>query len=207
MAKRSKYFASIIYPESAPADFIDKIKSLRINFLLSPLHDKDFCGDGSLKKPHYHLLLLFDSLKSVAQAVEAFSSVSGVGCEIVNSVTSYARYLVHLDDPDKYQYDQSGVVAYGVDYNTFITRPSDKYDLLARVIDFCESTGCTSFRRLLLYSRHNDFEMFKILCDNSFVIREFLRCSREDLKSDDLDLSASEWDVSSRFDTDNPFPD
>lgn len=207
-AKRSKNFATIIYPESCPDDFLDLIRDCKVNFLLSPLHDRDVSSDGTLKKPHYHLIFVFDSLKSCDQVKDLFGTFGGVGCEIVNSLVSYARYLIHLDDPDKCQYSSDDVVAYGIDYQSFIVRPSDKYDLMARVIDFCESSGCTSFRRLLLYARHEDFEMFKLLCDNSYVIREFLRCSREDLKDDDLDLHALDFKHSSRLDDDgNPFYD
>lgn len=207
-SKRSKNFATIIYPDSAPDNFLDSIYACKVNFLLSPLHDSDLASDGSLKKPHYHLLFVFDSLKSCDQVKDLIATFGGVGCEIVNSLVAYARYLIHLDDSDKHQYSSDDVIAYGIDYQSFIVRPSDKYELMARVIDFCESTGCTSFRRLLLYARHSDFEMFKILCDNSYVVREFLRCAREeDLRSDDVPLSDGFVGSSRMSDDDNPYLD
>ena len=52
MADRARNFATIIYPESAPNDFLLILKDFKVNFFLSPLHDKDCDIHGELKKPH-----------------------------------------------------------------------------------------------------------------------------------------------------------
>lgn len=209
MAKRSKNFATIIYPESAPENFVDLIKEAKVSFLLSPLHDKDIAVDGNLKKPHYHLILIFDSLKSVDQVREVIAPFGGTGCEIVNSLVNYARYLCHFDDPDKAQYLLDDVISYGFDYSALIESKSDKYETMARIVDFCIETKCTSYARLLIYARYKDFSMFRALCDNSYAIREFLRSITQDVQdcNDNLDLEDSddEWTYSGGFDTENPF--
>ena len=61
------------------------------------------------KKPHYHVMIMYDSVKTIEQAREVLSAIGGVGVEIVNSVRGYARYLCHLDNPEKYQYDKGFV--------------------------------------------------------------------------------------------------
>ena len=62
-AKRSYYFATVIYPDSCPADFVDIIESWHVPCFVSPLHDQDKYGD-ELKEAHRHVLLMFDSLKT-----------------------------------------------------------------------------------------------------------------------------------------------
>lgn len=205
--KRSKNFATILYPESCPSDFLGILKSFKVSFLLSPLHEYDVNSNGELKKPHYHLVLIFDSLKSIEQVQEVLEPVNAVGCEIVNSLVNYGRYLCHLDDKDKYQYDVNDVVSYGYDYSNLIATKADKYETMARILDFCVATKCCNFSRLLLYARQKDFEMFKILCDNSYMIREFLRSAIQDtsFRSDDVPLDDSDWVYSSGLDSDNPF--
>lgn len=66
MAKneRNRIFATVIYPESAPENFKDIISDWHIEAFLSPLHDKDINATGEAKKPHYHLLVKFQGLKS-----------------------------------------------------------------------------------------------------------------------------------------------
>lgn len=48
--RRTNVFATIVYPESAPADWIQIIKDTHVPTLISPLHDKDILPDGSPKK-------------------------------------------------------------------------------------------------------------------------------------------------------------
>lgn len=180
--KRTKNFATIFYPESlsyeVAQDFLD---SLHIAYLISPIHNADLDKDGNLKKEHYHVVLVFDSLKSVPQVKDML--ISGfVGLEMVQSLTSYARYLCHLDNPEKAQYSVSNVFAFGLDYNQICHKEDNKYDAFSRVIDFIVSTNCTSFARLLLHAKNNDYEMFRALCDNSFAVREFIKSYTLDLR-------------------------
>lgn len=177
MADRARNFATIIYPESAPNDFLLIAKDAKVNFFLSPLHDKDCDKHGELKKPHYHMLLMYDSVHTVAQASGLFVTFGGVGCESVNSLRSYARYLCHLDDDDKFRYNVSDVYTYGsVDYGDIISSPVDKYDFIADMMDFCDKNDIVSFADLLRYSRRENKRWFKCLCDgNSLIMLEYLR--------------------------------
>lgn len=52
---------------------------------------------------------MFDGVKTIEQAKDLFEQIGGVGCEKVNSIRGYARYLCHLDNPEKAQYDQGAV--------------------------------------------------------------------------------------------------
>ena len=108
---RTRNYATIIYPESAPVDWIAKLEALHIPALVSPLHDKDKLPDGTLKKAHYHLLLSFGSVKTKKQAEAVFNIIGGVGTEVVNCLSAYARYLIHMDNPEKAQYSKEDVVA------------------------------------------------------------------------------------------------
>lgn len=56
---------------------------------------------------------MFDSVKTEKQAVEFFSTFGGVGCEVVNSSRAYARYLCHLDNPEKASYKIDQVRQFG----------------------------------------------------------------------------------------------
>ena len=132
---RSKVWAGVVYPESAPQDWQDKLRELLIDAFISPLHDKDCNADGEVKKAHWHVMLMFGSMKTTAQAKEAFQSF---GCTVepqrVRNTRGMARYLCHMDNPDKYQYNQADVVAIGAaDYLSAIGLPTDKYDILIQM--------------------------------------------------------------------------
>ena len=53
---RSRGWACIVYPESAPENWTETLNEAHIETLISPLHDKDVTAEGSPKKPHYHVL-------------------------------------------------------------------------------------------------------------------------------------------------------
>lgn len=180
-ALRSKNFMTLAYPESiSKFDLIDFLDSLCISYLVSPIHDLDITDDGLLKKSHWHVVLIFDSLKSVNQVRDLLDSRL-VGCEIVNSLESYARYLTHMDNPDKAQYSQSGVVAHGVNFSELVNRKEDRYTAFERIVDYIVDNNITSFAKLLFYARKNDPAMFRSLVDNSYTAREFIKSYSTDL--------------------------
>ncbi len=127
-ASRTRDFATVIYPESAPENWLDILKEQKIQALVSPLHDSDLNADNTPKKPHYHVHIMFEGPKTKEQAVSLFSLIGGVGCEIVNSRRGMARYLTHEDNPEKHKYSRDDVIQIGgVDYFEIINLPSDKY--------------------------------------------------------------------------------
>lgn len=177
VVKRTRNFATVVYPESCPSDFLEILKEFNIPAFVSPLHDLDVNADGEPKKEHYHVMIMFDSVKTEKQAQEVFNAIGGVGCEIVNSVRGYARYLCHLDNPEKHQYNIGDVTCIaGADYYSVITLASDRYAAIGEMMDYCNLNEIFCFSDLLFYARDNRFDWYKALCDNSaFIMKEFLQ--------------------------------
>jgi hypothetical protein len=103
----------ILYPESAPKNWRDIINETRIEWVCSPVHDKDINPDGELKKEHYHITLLFPSLKSYEQVKEITDSLNSPIPVKCLSVKGSIRYMVHKDNPEKYQYSWGDITCYG----------------------------------------------------------------------------------------------
>lgn len=173
---RTRNFATIVYPESAPENWQSILSDWHIPAFISPLHDKDINPTGEPKKPHYHVLFVFEGVKSLSQVAEIIQSINGVGCDIVNSQRGYARYLCHLDNPEKAQYSPEDVKQLcGADYNSVIGLATDKYKALGEMEDFCDKYDIVSFYLLTKYARNNRPDWYRILCDCGTVfMREFL---------------------------------
>lgn len=176
---RSTSWACIVYPESA-ADFRQKVESLFLEGFCSPLHtDKD--EESQLeKKPHHHLLFKFPTKKSAKQVADVFKQFGGVGTERVNNFRAYARYLCHLDQPDKKRYDPADVLTFGsLDYLGLIESTSDRYRVVAEIMEFCELNPERvrwSFYRLLTIAREENEEWFRHLCDDcARVVSDYLK--------------------------------
>lgn len=185
--KRTRNYATVVYPESAPDDWIIKLHEQCVPALISPLHDKDINADGTIKKEHHHVMIMFDGVKTQEQAKEVFEVISGVGTEPIKCVRAYARYLCHLDNPDKAQYDINDVISCaGIDYHTIISLASNKYAAIGEMIDFCIQNDVDCYAELLLYAKNNREDWFRVLCDNGTVtLVQFLKSKYWELHKDD----------------------
>lgn len=174
---RSKNWGTLVYPESAPSNWMNILRDLKIEAFASPLHDRDLTDEGSLKKEHYHVILMFPSVKTYEQAKEIFESFGGVGCERIASLRGNSRYLCHLDDPDKFLYSVDDVTSFcGADYYSVITMVTDKYITLAGILDFCDEQEIKYYSELIRWCRNNKFEWFRALCDGgSYMVKEYLK--------------------------------
>ena len=175
--KRTRNYATVVYPESAPANWLETLSEMRIPAFVSPLHNVDVNPGGEVKKEHFHVLIMFDSVKTKAQARETFDQIGGVGCETVNSIRGYARYLCHLDNPEKAQYSTEDVTQLaGADYIATISLASDRYAAIGEMMDFIDRHQVRSYAELMRYARDFNNAWFRSLCDNStMVIKEYIK--------------------------------
>lgn len=187
---RTRNYAFIMYPESCKSNWRDILTDTHIPILVSPLHDMDINPTGEIKKPHYHVIVMFESTKTMEQAQEISDSVGGVQCQRVNALRGYARYLCHLDNPEKHIYDNEDVTSLnGADYHNIITLVSDKYESIGEMIDFCIEKRIVSYFALLTYARQNRHDWFRCLCDNgTIVMKEFLKSKEwsERMRKDEI---------------------
>lgn len=177
MEKRTRNWVTVVYPESASADWISILKEQCVPALISPVHNLDVNYDGTKKKDHCHVMIMFDGVKTKEQAKEVFDAIGGIGIEPVKSVRGYARYLCHLDNPEKAQYSINDVIeCAGADYHILINLPSDKYSAIGEMIEFTMDNGIDSYAQLLLYAKKNREDWFRVLCDNgTLTMVQFLK--------------------------------
>ena len=174
---RKRNFATVIYPESAPENWREILAGYFVPAFVSPLHDKDVNATGDPKKAHHHVMVMFEGKKSDEQVKTMFDSIGGVGLERVESLRGYARYLCHLDNPEKAQYNPSDVVSMnGSDYSYTIGIVADKYKAVREMIAFCKANQIVSYAELLEYASAEQDTWFRILCDSGTVVmKEYLK--------------------------------
>ena len=176
-AGRTRNYATVVYPESAPEGWQAILERLCIPAFVSPIHDNDKNPTGEDKKPHYHVMIMYDGVKTVEQALEVFNQIGGVGCEKVENLRGYARYLCHLDNPDKAQYsiDDVHCVA-GADYISIIGLAQDRYKTIGEIMDFCADNYVTNFAELMDYARRHRYDWYRVLCDSgTYVVKEYMK--------------------------------
>ncbi len=63
---------------------------------------------GEKKEPHIHWILRFDNTRSINRLANDLGLSLG-RIEAIRSLAAQIRYLIHYDDPDKFQYDKEEI--------------------------------------------------------------------------------------------------
>lgn len=175
---RTRNFATVVYPDSAPADWKEKLDQLHVAAFISPLHDKDVNPNGEFKKAHYHVLVMFEGPKDYdTQVKPIFDEIGAVGREIVNSARGYARYLCHLDNPEKATYSPSEVLCMGgADYYGVVTLPTDDLKVITEIKRFCRENEIYSLAEIIDIAESLHPEWYStIVMSRCYVIDKYIK--------------------------------
>lgn len=174
---RLRNYATVVYPESVKDNWIEILSDLHLPIFISPLHDKDINPTGEPKKAHYHVVFMFEGKKSIEQIKAITDEIGAVGQEPISSIRGYARYLCHLDNPEKAQYSTEDVRCLsGADYSAVIGLPTDKYKAIKEMMQYCKEYNIYSYADLLELAAEEHYDWYRVLCDNgTVVIKEYLK--------------------------------
>lgn len=101
---KKRHWLYIVYPESAPSDWMEMLKQTGLQFAVSPLHDKDVDVAGNLKKPHWHVIVSFEGPTTFNTASSYCEVTKGPYPKVCENVRGSYEYFTHKNDADKYQY-------------------------------------------------------------------------------------------------------
>lgn len=192
--KRYRVWATVLYPESCADDWRGILGQACVPAFVSPLHDLDVNPTGEVKKAHWHILFMFDGVKSYDQVKALCDSLGAVRPEHVSSLRGYARYLCHLDNPEKTQYSPEDVTAFaGADYFESISIPGDRINVLREMQDWVDMTGCYSYAALNRFARMYRLDWFRALCSNCAVAMSTYCKSAQWERESGFDLDVSRF--------------
>lgn len=183
VASRTRNWVVIIYPESAPSNWRSILDDLFIEWVESPLHDKDVDpGTGEIKKAHWHVMLQFPSVKSFKQMKVIADKVNSPIPQPALSPKGVVRYMIHLDNPEKFQYKRETIIGHGGADIAALLKPtsSDRYSLIGEMMEYVANNDVTEMKELLDYARAERMDdWFPLLCDNSaYILGEYIKSNR-----------------------------
>lgn len=189
---RTRNWTLVLYPESAPKNWREIIDDLHIEWVESPLHDKDKNATGEMKKAHWHVLLMFGGVKSYEQVLEITQQLNCPRPERCHNSKAMVRYMAHMDNPEKAQYSSSDIKAHGGVDLAELLRPSssERYTIISEMISYVKREKVIEFQDLMDYAQENEFDTwFPLLCDNSaYVVGQYIKSQRhrQQLKIDPI---------------------
>ena len=185
MAEKEKYkdnrartWTSIVYPESAPENWKEILDGYHVPWVESPLHDKDINPDGSVKKAHWHVILLFDGKKSYEQVKELTDAINAPIPQKTANTKGLVRYLIHMDNPEKYQYKRDEIVCHsGADVDEyFALSSSSRRAVLREMTEFIKDSEIDNFADFIGFClEKNELDWFDVAMNhNTLAINKLI---------------------------------
>ena len=189
MAKetRTRNWSIIVYPESAPENWRAILDESHIEWIESPLHEFDTNPTGEVKKPHYHVLLLFGGVKSYDQVCEFIKPLNGPIPQRCHNARAMVRYFAHLDNPDKFQYSVGDIIPHGGVDIAELLKPStsERYTMIKEMCEYVGANNITDFYELMDYAMDNQFDTWwPLLCDSSaYIVNQYIKSNRQRIQN------------------------
>lgn len=170
--KPAHYHAMLMYQtQKSPEQVIEDIMIIAGNKLAGcNIFSEDYNIDD-LKPNHYKYLPVQKIY--VFYADEEEEKCIGSIIRITNK-TGMARYFVHADHPNKYQYDADEVIEIGnVEYEKDFGRFYNKYDCINEMKTFVRNEHIYYMADLVDYaSEQRSSDWFRVLCDSGAYIMD-----------------------------------
>ena len=185
-------WAFVMYPESMPEDWKDRVVEMGIPMAVSPLHDKDINPTGEEKKPHYHVIVYYENPTT-------FNSVKTNVCDRLNatipikleSMRGMYRYHLHLDNPEKYQYDdrdRTFLNGFDIDFANKLTK-TEINKRIREIHTFINDNDIREYIDLLDILKENEMiELYDIAISNTMLFKALLDSRRNKMKLPIIDI-------------------
>lgn len=167
----------IVYPESAPDNWRDVLNETHMRWVESPLHDKDVDPNGEIKKSHWHILLSSDgpiTKSSVLKIVEPLNVPMPMK---VGSAKGLIRYMTHMDNPEKYQYEASDIVAHnGADIASYLEMTkTDKIIVMKEIMTYIYENEINNYAEFVMDCIQTSDEWFDVAINhNTLAINKMI---------------------------------
>lgn len=179
--EKKRYWAFVVYPESAPENWIELLETRGVVGCISPLHDRDIDPTGERKKSHWHVILCWTGPQTYNVVNGLSELVNGANPIPLEHLKGYYRYLTHKDNPEKAQYDEKDIVNLnGFRAEDFIelsrSEVQKKIELLMNII---VENDFTEYAQLLDFLREWSLkEEFNVACNHTIMFNAYLQSRR-----------------------------
>lgn len=191
-----KWWVGIVYPESAPEEWLTRLRSTGMQIAVSPIHDKDkwehdspekeivdtetgevirvakgmLYKKGDPKKEHLHIIVKTDTRVSWQEINRMIRPITnGPLMQKCNSLKGAYEYFIHLNNPERYQYDRDEIQT----FNDYCNEPNRKeqMEMLQAIIQECIDQNITDYADLMRRYR-DSYEYLNIISIKGYALKQ-----------------------------------
>jgi hypothetical protein len=189
--KKEKYrnWAMIIYPESAPVNWIDILTRTGLPCAISPLHSQDVDPTEEMKKPHYHAIVHYDGPTTFATVKRITDALNTVIPLPIHSLKGTYRYFTHRDHPEKFQYDEREIrTLNGFAISDFVELRRSEVLRLKRTLQvFIQERNILEYCDFMDAMLGDDIpeEYYDVACNNTYFFNNYIGSMRHKQRGKD----------------------
>lgn len=178
---KKRNWTFVLYPDSAPKDWQEKLKISGLMSAISPLHDKDINPTGEKKKAHYHVLLVYSGPTTYNAVAKFTASLNATIPQALESVRGMYRYFSHKDNPEKYQYNENEITTlngFNIADLVELTK-SEVNEIKATVLGLVRSANITEYADLVDLLIDNEMlSEYDVVINNTFFFNTYITSRR-----------------------------
>lgn len=178
--KKSRAFAIVLYPQEDASHYSALIKICDFYQYAFIEHTKDIYEEdgedhvkGELKKSHIHVILKFDNARHKSKIAKEL----GINENYIQKANfvAYTRYLIHKDDPTKFQYEEKNIFTnIPKEVHSAITLKGDyKRNNTNIVLEYINNNRHTSFYNLVMWAKENG--QLEEISKNAYLYKNITR--------------------------------
>lgn len=178
---KKRNWTFVLYPESAPADWIERLRLSGLLTAISPLHDKDTNPTGEAKKAHHHILLVYSGPTTYNAVAKFTASLNATIPQPLESVRGMYRYFSHKDNPEKYQYDEQDILTLnGFNIADLVElSKSEVNELKMKILRLVREADLTEYADLVDFLADNGMKAeYDVAVNNTFFFNAYIASRR-----------------------------
>lgn len=182
---KKRNWAFILYPESAPENWIELLQKTGLQCAISPLHNKDKDPTGTLKKAHYHIIACYSGPTSYNVVKALTDSFNASIPQALEQVRGYYRYLTHKDNPEKYQYNESDIkTVNGFNISDFVElSKSEVLEIKKKLQQLIRNLNIFEYSDFMDYLQDNDLNVeYEVASNNTYFFEKYITSRRNKYK-------------------------
>lgn len=178
--ERVRSFAFELYEDSCKKGWKEELENMHVKALWI-YHDKDVTEGGEMKKPHFHVMIMLDGSVGFSTARDIGKKFGAANdyIELIRSRGGYARYMCHLDQPNKYQYEIELLQELGgINKMDLIGEErEDKAEIAREVLKFCRERKIWHYCDIIDYCFENNEIWANLMLDIRFgrLIQDYIK--------------------------------
>jgi len=190
-----RYFQFEMYEESAPENWEQIMKDSSFEFAVSPIHNqKDSTDDAEEIKPHRHVIF-----HTAGNSPWTVLRARTILCKLGLPANGYIepcfhprnaqRYLIHLDNPEKQQFESFSQIQIINNFPLDLTKDlstEEKRIVRYKIFQLIRKYTITEYYALIdaLYDGYGDFDMIDYACNHTILFNAYLTSYRNKMKEE-----------------------